>query len=124
MEPHHHQLAVAAQVPANKACVGYWSLNNMATTTYAVVKDGVVENMLVWDGVTSLSVPDSIVVEATADTIIGGTYDGSSFTYVTPAQPDKPAAEQATDTAAASAVTKLKALGLTDAEIAAIKGVT
>ena len=50
---------------------------------YAVVKDGVVENIIVWDGVAAFSAPDSELIETTADTRVGGTYDGA-FHYVEP----------------------------------------
>jgi hypothetical protein len=53
---------------------------------YAVVKDGVVENIIVWDGVAEFSVPNSELIEATADTRIGGTYDGT-FHFVEPPRP-------------------------------------
>ena len=50
---------------------------------YAVVKNGVVENMVVWDGVTEFSMAGSELIEATSDARIGGTYDGA-FHYVEP----------------------------------------
>ena len=88
---------------------------------YAVVKDGVVANMIVWDGVTEFSVPDSELIEATADTRIGGTWDGNVFTFVEP-PPREPTAEQVVAAEIrASVIAKLKALGLNDAEVAAIK---
>ena len=89
---------------------------------YAVVKDGVVENMIVWDGVTEFSVPDSELIEATSDSRIGGSWDGNVFTFVEP-PPREPTAEQvAAAEAKISVVGKLKALGLNDAEIASITG--
>ena len=89
---------------------------------YAVVKDGVVENMIVWDGVTEFSVPDSELIEATSDSRIGGSWDGNVFTFVEP-PPREPTAEQvAAAEVRASAIEKLKALGLNDAEIASITG--
>ena len=90
----------------------------MAIKTYAVIKSGVVENVVTWDGVTSFSVSGATVVEATADTVIGSTYNGSSFTLPTISLNET---EQAEATTRNSAITKLKALGLTDAEVAAIK---
>jgi len=51
---------------------------------YAVVKNGVVENMVLWDGVEEFSVPDSELIEATEDTRIGGSWDGNVFTFVEP----------------------------------------
>jgi hypothetical protein len=88
---------------------------------YAVVKNGVVENMVVWDGVTEFSVPDSELIEATADTRIGGTYDGA-FHFVEPPVPEPTAEQVAAAEVRASAIEKLKALGLNDAEIASITG--
>ena len=88
---------------------------------YAVVKDGVVENIIVWDGVAEFSVPNSELIEATADTRIGGTYDGA-FHYVEPTPPEPTAEQVAAAETKASAIEKLKALGLNDAEIASITG--
>tara|TARA_R100001530_G_scaffold122111_1_gene89646 strand:+ start:252 stop:530 length:279 start_codon:yes stop_codon:yes gene_type:complete len=88
---------------------------------YAVVKDGVVENIIVWDGVAEFSVPNSELIEATADTRIGGTYDGA-FHYVEPPVPEPTAEQVAAAETKASAIEKLKALGLNDAEIASITG--
>lgn len=87
--------------------------------TYAVVKDGNVINMIEWDG--SSSHPDSSTfVEATADSRIGGTYDGS-FHFVEPTPPEPTEEQVAAAEAKQSAITKLKALGLNDAEVSAIR---
>jgi len=51
---------------------------------YAIVKNGVVENIVLWDGVTEFSVPDSELVEATDSTRVGGNWDGNIFTFVEP----------------------------------------
>jgi len=89
---------------------------------YAVVRDGTVENIVIWDGVTEFSVPDSELIEATSDSRIGGSWDGNVFTFVEP-PPREPTAEQvAAAEVRASAIEKLKALGLNDAEIASITG--
>jgi hypothetical protein len=53
-------------------------------SNYAVVKNGLVENMIVWDGVTEFSIPDSELIEATSDARIGGSWDGNVFTFVEP----------------------------------------
>ena len=48
---------------------------------YAVVKDGVVINRIIWDGVTQYTYPEdgcSLVQSDTAD--IGDLYDGENFT--------------------------------------------
>ena len=49
---------------------------------YAVVKNGVVEGIIVWDGVTEFSVPGSELIEATNGARIGGSWDGSVFAFV------------------------------------------
>ena len=88
---------------------------------YAVVKDGNVENIIVWDGVQELSMPGSELILADENTRIGGTYDGA-FHYVEPPIPEPTAEEVAAAETKASAIEKLKALGLNDAEIASITG--
>jgi hypothetical protein len=87
---------------------------------YAVVKDGVVENIIVWDGVAEFSVPNSELIEATSDSRIGGTYDGA-FHYVAPPVPEPTAEQVAAAGVRESVIAKLKSLGLNDAEVAAIK---
>jgi len=89
---------------------------------YAVVKDGAVENIVVWDGQTAFSVEGFELVEATADTRIGGNWDGNVFTFVEPPAPEPTAEQVAAAEVRASAIEKLKALGLNDAEIASITG--
>jgi len=83
---------------------------------YAVVKDGVVENIIVWDGVAEFSVPDSELIEATSDTRIGGTYDGT-FHFVEPPRPEPTAEQVARQEKRDSAKSKLEALGLTTEEV-------
>ena len=97
-----------------------WSLNKMAN--YAVVKNGTVENVVVWDGETEFSIPDSELVEATEDTRIGGSWDGNVFSFVNPPAPEPTPEQVAAAAIRESAISKLKALGLDDAEIASIKG--
>ena len=87
---------------------------------YAVVKSGVVENMVVWDGVTEFSVADSELIAATETARIGGSWDGNVFTFVEPTPPEPTAAEVQTASDKTSGHNKLVALGLTDAEIAAL----
>ena len=87
---------------------------------YAVVRNGAVENMIIWDGQGGSPVSDADVIEATADARIGGTYDGA-FHYVEPTPPEPTAEQVAAAEAKQSAITKLKALGLNDAEVAAIR---
>ena len=88
---------------------------------YAVVKDGAVDNIIVWDGEGVFSIQGSELVLATADTRIGGTYDGA-FHFVEPTPPEPTAEQVAAAETKASAIEKLKALGLNDAEIASITG--
>ena len=91
--------------------------------TYAVVKSGVVDNMIIWDGVKELSIPDSELIEATSDARIGGSWDGNVFTFVEPTPPE-PTAEQVAETEnKASAKSKLTALGLSEDEISAAFGI-
>ena len=72
---------------------------------YAVVKNGTVENMIVWDGVTEFSVADSELVEATTDARIGGSWDGNVFTFVEPTPPEQTAEQVAAAEAKESAIT-------------------
>ena len=88
---------------------------------YAVVKNGAVENIIVWDGVQELSIPDAELILADENTRMGGTYDGS-FHFVVPPIPEPTAEQVAAAETRASAIEKLKALGLNDAEIASITG--
>ena len=83
---------------------------------YAVVKNGVVENMVVWDGVAEFSVPDAELIKATSDARVGGTYDGT-FHYVEPPIPEPTAEQVARQAKRDSAKSKLEALGLTTEEV-------
>tara|TARA_R110000824_G_scaffold399463_1_gene604947 strand:+ start:512 stop:781 length:270 start_codon:yes stop_codon:yes gene_type:complete len=86
---------------------------------YAIVKDSLITNIVEWDGVSEYTV-DGELVQADANAYIGGTYNGS-FVARPPAPAYEPTAEEAQKAAdKASANAKLKALGLTDAEIEAI----
>ena len=91
--------------------------------TYAVVKSGVVNNIIDWDGTGEFSIPESELIEVTVDTRIGGSWDGNVFTFVEPTPPE-PTAEQVAETEnKASAKSKLAALGLSEAEISAAFGI-
>jgi hypothetical protein len=83
---------------------------------YAVVKNGVVENVVVWDGVAEFSIPDSELIEATADARIGGTYDGA-FHFVEPTPPEPTAEQVARQAKLDSVKSKLENLGLTTEEV-------
>ena len=93
----------------------------MTMANYAVVKDGVVESIVVWDGQTTFSVEGSELIKATDDARVGGTYDGA-FHFVEPSVPELTAEQVAAAETKSSAIEKLKALGLNDAEIASITG--
>jgi len=45
---------------------------------YAIVKDGIVQNIILWDGESEFNV-DGELIEATYDAWIGGVYDDGSF---------------------------------------------
>lgn len=48
---------------------------------YALIKAGVVINVVEWDGTKAFSLPSGVTaVEATADAQPGGTWDGATFT--------------------------------------------
>ena len=91
-------------------------------TGYAVVKNGVVENMVAWDGVTEYT-PDGELVEVTSDTRIGGSWDGNVFTFVEPTPPEPKAEQIALTENKANAKSKLAALGLSEDEISAAFGI-
>ena len=88
--------------------------------TYAVVKSGVVDNMIVWDGVKELSIPDSELIEATESARIGGSWDGNVFTFVEPTPPEPTAEQIALTENKANAKSKLEALGFSEAEVSAV----
>ena len=89
---------------------------------YAHVESGVVTNMSNWDGVAKFYPGDGVtMVLADENTRIGGTYDGA-FHFVEPPVPEPTAEQVAAAEAKSSAIEKLKALGLNDAEIASITG--
>ena len=90
-------------------------------SNYAVVKNGAVENIIVWDGVQEVSIPDAELILADENTRIGGTYDGT-FHFVEFTPPEPTAEQVAAAETKASAIEKLKSLGLNDAEIASITG--
>jgi len=83
---------------------------------YAVVKDGTVENIVLWDGETEFSVGGATLVVADENTRIGGTYDGA-FHYVEPPIPEPTAEQVARQAKLDSVKSKLEALGLTSEEV-------
>lgn len=90
---------------------------------YAVVRDGLVENMVVWDGVTEYSVAGAEIIEATEDARMGGSWDGNVFTFVEPPIPEPTPEQVAHAEKVASAKEKLGALGLDADEISAVFGI-
>ena len=87
---------------------------------YAHIEDGVVTNVSLWDGVSEFDPGEGVtLVLANDDAIIGGTYDGA-FHYVAPTPPEPTPEQVAAAETKSSAIEKLKALGLNDAEIASI----
>ena len=86
---------------------------------YAVVRNGAVENIVVWDGETKFFVDGATLVVADSNARIGGTYDGA-FHFVEPTPPEPTAAEVQTAADKTSGHDKLVALGLTADEIAAL----
>ena len=85
-------------------------------SNYAVVRNGSVENMVVWDGETRFFVEGATLVVADSNARIGGTYDGS-FHFVEPPIPEPTAEEAAKQDRVASVKSKLEALGLTTEEV-------
>ena len=88
---------------------------------YAHIENGIVTNISNWDGETEYNPGEGItLIQADENAYIGGEYNGSFVAR--PVEPDpEPTAEEVQKAAdKASANEKLKALGLTDAEIEAI----
>ena len=87
---------------------------------YAIVKDSLVTNIVEWDGSSEYQV-DGELIQATDVAYVGGEYNGS-FVAKPPAPPYEPTAEELQAQAdKESANQKLRDLGLTDAEIEALK---
>ena len=88
---------------------------------YAIIKSGIVENIVEWDG-TSEYQTDGVLVEADANAYIGGVYADGAFVARPPEpEPEKTPEQIQAEADKASAISKLEALGLTDAEIEALK---
>ncbi len=89
---------------------------------YAIINSGIVENIIEWDGSSEYHT-DGVLVEADANAWIGGVYTDGAFVPRPPEPEPEPTPEQIQAEAdKASAVSKLEALGLTDAEIKALSG--
>jgi hypothetical protein len=86
---------------------------------YAIVKNGIVENLIQWDGGEYHA--DGELIEATHDAWIGGAYTNGAFVPRPPEPAPEPTAEQLQAQAdRQSAFDKLTALGLTEQEIQAL----
>ena len=91
---------------------------------YAHVENGVVTNVSNWDGVAKFNPGDGVTMvlaDGETEAQIDATYDGT-FHFVVPPIPEPTAEQVAAAEAKSSAIGKLKALGLNDAEIASITG--
>lgn len=90
---------------------------------YAIIHSGIVENIVEWDATSEYSA-DGVLVKADANAYIGGVYADGTFVARPPeTEPEKTPEQIQTEADKASAVSKLEALGLTDAEIKALSGV-
>jgi hypothetical protein len=87
---------------------------------YALVKNGTVENIIVWDGVKPVNLDGDLIL-ADSDARVGGTYDGA-FHFVDPPAPEPTAEEVQKAADKQSAVEKLTALGLSESEVNALIG--
>tara|TARA_R100000808_G_scaffold377_1_gene2076 strand:+ start:609 stop:881 length:273 start_codon:yes stop_codon:yes gene_type:complete len=87
---------------------------------YAIVKDSLVTNIVEWDGESEYQA-DGEMIQADANARIGGEYNGA-FVLPDPEPEPEPTAEELQAQAdKESANQKLRDLGLTDAEIEALK---
>lgn len=54
---------------------------------YAVIKNGIVENVIIWDGETSYAPPDGFVLVKTETAGIGWSYDSETGVFTRPIDP-------------------------------------
>ena len=87
---------------------------------YAIVKDSLVTNIVEWDGESEYQA-DGEMIQADANAWIGGEYNGSFVARPVPPEPEPTAEELQAQADKESANQKLRDLGLTDAEIEALK---
>lgn len=87
---------------------------------YAIVKNSLVTNIVEWDGESEYNV-DGELIQADDNAWIGGEYNGSFVARPVPPAPEPTAEELQAQTDKESANQKLRDLGLTDAEIEALK---
>lgn len=62
----------------------------MVNERYAVIRDGVVENVVVWDGESDWSPPEGALLVQSDEAGPGDGYDGKAFTRPEPAPADPP----------------------------------
>jgi hypothetical protein len=87
---------------------------------YAIVNSGVVDNIIEWDGISKYDA-DGLLIEADANAYIGGVYANNAFVARPPEpEPEKTPEQVQEEADKASAVAKLEAIGLTEAEIKAL----
>jgi len=87
---------------------------------YAIVKDGIVQNLVQWDGVSEFNV-DGELIEASHDAWIGDAYTDGAFVPRPPDPEPEPTGEELQAQAdRQSALDKLTALGLTEQEVSAL----
>jgi hypothetical protein len=87
---------------------------------YAIVNSGVVDNIIEWDGSSEYHT-DGTLIEAGANAYIGGVFASGAFVARPPEpEPEKTAEQIQEESDKASAIAKLEAIGLTEAEIKAL----
>ena len=87
---------------------------------YAIVNSGVVKNIIEWDGKSEYHT-DGTLIEADANAYIGGVYADGAFVPRPPEpEPEKTPEQIQEESDKASAIAKLEAIGLTEAEIKAL----
>ena len=87
---------------------------------YAIVKDSLVTNIVEWDGESEYHA-DGELIQADENAWIGGEYNGSFVAKPPTPEPEPTAEELQAQADKESANQKLRDLGLTDAEIEALK---
>jgi len=87
---------------------------------YAIVKDSLVTNIVEWDGESEYNA-DGELIQADANAWIGGEYNGSFVARPVEPEPEPTAEQLQAQADKESANQKLRDLGLTDAEIEALK---
>ena len=95
---------------------------------WAVIDNGIVTNVIVWDGVTPLEgsadlvqIPDTPEGEPMG---IGASFDGETWAPWSPVDPEPTQEDLAVTEARQSAIAKLEALGLTVDEVQAAFGLS